>query len=355
MAQRNKSFCALFSKSAALLIILPPREDFSPAAAGAISLVVRRFALASPGTAVMGTPRAQTFPGIDYIPVRNGFEVWRALRRRRPAVVAVHQQPRLALALASLLPGSRVLLFLHNDPLTMRGLRSVWGRRLALSRLHRVVCVSDHLRRRFMTGLDGEGPAVLPNPLSLDELPPRAVTRAQTILFAGRMTRDKAPDVFIAACRLALPQLPGWSARMIGGDRFGPDSPETAYVATIRREAAASGIDFAGPQPHEAVLAAMAQAAITVVPSRWAEPFGLTALEAMASGSALITSGQGGLAEVAGEAARIVPVDDPAALAAAILDLARDPAVRDALAQAGLARAMQFDTRLIAARLAELR
>jgi len=335
-------------------ILLPPRENFSLESAGAISLVVRRFAGLAPTTFVMGTRRAQTFAGIPYVPVGGFLDIVRTLRRRRPDVMEVHQQPRLALALALLFRGRRVLLFIHNDPLAMRGLKTRWGRRLALRYLHRVVCVSTYLRARFMTGLDGEAPAVLANPLTLSELPATAGPRT-SILFVGRMTADKAPDIFVAACARALPDLPGWSARMIGGDRFGPDSPETAYVADIRARAAAAGIAFAGPRPHEDVLAAMAEAGIVVVPSRWAEPFGLTALEAMACGAALVTTGQGGIAEVAGDAALYVPPDDAAALAAALIALGRDPDKRAALSAAGLARAQQFDTGVIGQTLFALR
>ena len=79
----------------------------------------------------------------------------------------------------------------------------------------------------------------------------------------------------------------------------------------------------------------MARAAIVVVPSRWQEPFGLVALEALASGAALICADRGGLREVAGDAAVYVDPDDPAALAAAIRALAADAARRAALGQAG--------------------
>jgi glycosyltransferase involved in cell wall biosynthesis len=393
-------------------------------------MVVQRLAAATPGMVVVGSPCGKPFPGIEFLPVTGTVALLLRLRRLRPEVIEVHQQPRLAVALSFLFPRARIMLFLHNDPLTMRGLKSAFGRRLALARLHWIVCVSHYLAQRYMTGLaldpstpsslsltrrspsysnapekawmagsspamtktdspntvipakagiffsapekkdsrfrgnDGRGgndggsntgPAILPNPLTLADLPPRAATRQKTILFAGRIVRDKAPDVFVAACAIALPNLPGWTAAMIGGDRFGPASPETPYVTRIRAAAQAAGIGFAGARPHAEVLDAMAPAAIVAVPSRWAEPFGLTALEAIASGAALIAADAGGLPEVAGDAALYVPPDDAAALADAIIALARNPDRRAALAAAGLARAQNFDTPVIAAALAKLR
>ncbi len=330
-----------------IVIVLPHLEDFSPTAAGAISLVVQRICVALPGATVLGTPRAVTFPGIPYEGVKGAWDIIRAVRRLRPSVIEVHQRPRLALVLAYLFPAARVLLFLHNDPVQMRGLKTWLGRRWTAARLHRVVCVSQYLATRF-----GASAAVLPNPLTLSALPPRAAVREPTILYAGRITVDKGPDAFTAACAEALPHLPGWRAVMIGGDRFGPSSPETPFVARIRAAAAAAGIDFRGPRPHAEVLEAMAKAAIVVVPSRWAEPFGLTALEAMASGAALITTRQGGLPEVAGNAALYA---DPGNLAATLLHLAQNPTARAALAEAGVKRAAMFDTAVIAGRLEGLR
>jgi glycosyltransferase involved in cell wall biosynthesis len=99
----------------------------------------------------------------------------------------------------------------------------------------------------------------------------------------------------------------------------------------------------------------MTRAAIVVVPSRWAEPFGLVALEALASGAALICSPRGGLPEVAGDCAVYADPDKPGALTAALRNLAGDEPRRQALARAGQERARLFDVPVIADRLAGLR
>jgi glycosyltransferase involved in cell wall biosynthesis len=186
--------------------------------------------------------------------------------------------------------------------------------------------------------------AVLPNCLDLAAIPASPATREPVMLFAGRVVADKGADAFVAAGALALPRLPGWRAEMIGADRFGPDSPETDFLRALRPLAEAAGIRMHGYQPHDAVLAAMASAAIVVVPSRWPEPFGLTALEAMACGAALAYAPRGGLPEVAGDAGLAIDPDDPAALAEALVALAGDPARLAALGEAGRARARRFDT-----------
>jgi glycosyltransferase involved in cell wall biosynthesis len=348
-------------------MVLPASEGFAPDRAGAIALVVQRLAHAA-GACVIGRPEPAVFPGIDYRPAHGrppliyGMNVLRHLLAFQPASIEIHQQPCLAAMIARVMPRSRVFLFIHNDPLTMRGLKRATQRARMLTRLHRVICVSTYLAERFGTALPpgvrldpAHRPIALPNPLTLAELPPQAAPRSRTILFAGRIVEPKGIADFITACASALPHLPGWQATIIGGDRFGPNSAETPYVAAMRAAAKAAGIGFAGYRPHADVLAAMATAAIVVVPSRWPEPFGLTALEAMASGAALIATRTGGLPEVTGDAAILIEPGDAAGLAAAITALATDGHAREARAAAGIARASSFDTPVIAARLQTLR
>jgi glycosyltransferase involved in cell wall biosynthesis len=303
--------------------------------------------------------RAVTPGWLDWgnINLRHAAAVARALRPLRPALVEVHNRPEMALSLARRLPDARVCLFLHNDPQTMRAMRSPAERSVLLRRLARVVTVSDYLRRRLLDGVapPDRMPAILPNCIDLAALPPSPPERDRTILFVGRVVPEKAPDVFVAACAAALPQLPGWRAEIIGADRFRSDSPDTGFVRGVRAAAQAAGVALLGYRDHPETLAAMARAAILVMPSRWQEPFGLTALEAMASGAALVCSPRGGLPEVGGDAALYADPDDPHAVTAAILSLAADPGRLAVQAEAGRRRAHRFDLPDAAAMLHALR
>ena len=210
---------------------------------------------------------------------------------------------------------------------------------------------------RFADGLPAglTPPFALPNAIDLASIPPSPAIREPTILFVGRIVQEKAPDVFVAAAGQALRALPGWRAEMIGGNRFGAGHGDTPFIRTLRAQAEAAGVALLGYRTHEAVLEAMARAAIVVVPSRWQEPFGLTALEAMACGAALVCSPRGGLPEVGGEAALYADPDDAPAVAAAILALARDPARLAAAGAAGRQRAELFGLEPVGARLSALR
>ncbi|MCB8875424.1 glycosyltransferase family 4 protein [Acidisoma silvae] len=346
-------------------VILPPREGFGPQSAGAIALLQARLA-ASAGAGftvtIVGAPqKGAIFP----LPFRAAEERWsmsslfgggdaryaaavaRVLRGLSADLIEVHNRPDLARRLAARFPARRIALFLHNDPRAMRGAKTA-AARAALSRtLGAVVCVSRFLSDAWMEGSDSGVPVprILPNSLDLAALPPSpsSAERDRVILFAGRVVADKGADSFVRACAEALPQLPGWRAVMIGADRFRPDSPETSFTESLRAAADKAGIERLGYRDHVAVMAALSRAAIAVVPSRWQEPFGLAALEAMAAGAALVSSHRGGLAELALGASVAIDPDDVSGIAAALVGLARDPARLSALSQAGQARARAYD------------
>jgi UDP-glucose:(glucosyl)LPS alpha-1,2-glucosyltransferase len=351
-------------------ILLPPREGFGPGRTGAIGLIAHRLA-ATPDfrtTVIGGQQAGPTFAGTEFHTARPPFwlpgnintryaaGVAKLLRRLRPALIEVHNRPEVALALARRMPDARISLFLHNDPQSMRSARTPAERHTLLSRIAGIVTVSDYLRCRLLAGIAAPPtmPVVLPNCVDLSALPPPR-PRERVILFVGRVVPEKAPDAFVAACAIALPQLAGWRAEIIGADRSRADSPDTHFVRGVRDAARVAGVTLLGYRDHPEVLDALAGASIVVVPSRWQEPFGLTALEAMASGAALICSPRGGLPEVAGDTALYADPDDPAALANAILALARDEVRRDRLAAEGRLRARTFDLPPTLAALASLR
>ena len=85
----------------------------------------------------------------------------------------------------------------------------------------------------------------------------------------------------------------------------------------------------------------VAGARLLVYPSL-SEGFGFPPLEAMAAGVPVVASAAGSIPEVAGDAARLVPAGNPAALARGIRAVATDDALRARLVTAGRARAARF-------------
>jgi glycosyltransferase involved in cell wall biosynthesis len=100
-------------------------------------------------------------------------------------------------------------------------------------------------------------------------------------------------------------------------------------------------VHFTGYVPQDDLPALYNAARVFVFPSLH-EGFGLPALEAMACGTPVATSGRSSLPEVVGKAALLVDPTDPGAIAAAIARVLDEPALEGLLRQAGPERAAAF-------------
>jgi mannosyltransferase len=158
----------------------------------------------------------------------------------------------------------------------------------------------------------------------------------------GRVRAQKGGDVFVdAMCRL-LPRYPDFTAVMIGA--ITPE--QTAFAADLRKR-----IDTAGLQSRIVITGELE---IEEVP-RWYqrltiyaftsrnEGFGLTLIEAMSSGAALVAS-RAGAAELVvedGVTGVLTPTGDVDALVAALEPLMRDPASAADMGERGRARVLE--------------
>lgn len=177
----------------------------------------------------------------------------------------------------------------------------------------------------------------------------------------GRVREQKGTDVFVAALCELLPRHPGWTGVVVGA----VTPQHEAFAAGLRRQVAAAGLEgrvvFAGEQPEESLPGWFGALTVYAFCSR-IEGFGLTLLEAMASGNAVVAARAGAAEQLIrdGENGRLVPPGNVAALVAALEPLLADPAQAAALgararADAEQAHSLEREAEAIAAFLARVR
>ncbi len=158
---------------------------------------------------------------------------------------------------------------------------------------------------------------------------------AQLIVCVGRLSEQKGQDIAVRALALLTDRTA--RLRFVGG--------ESSHGARTRLERIATSlgvtdrIEWRGPVGDTAPEYRAAD--VVIAPSRW-EGMSLALLEAMSSGTAIVATDVSG-AEAAGDAAVIVPPEDPKALAGGIESLLRDPERRRELGHAARERSRSFD------------
>ncbi|MGH7354923.1 MAG: glycosyltransferase family 4 protein [Candidatus Rokuibacteriota bacterium] len=161
---------------------------------------------------------------------------------------------------------------------------------------------------------------------------------AFVIAALGRFVRIKGFDLLVAAWPRVVEALPQARLLLIG------DGPERVTLEAQARDlGVAERLRVTGATPDVAGWLAAADA--LAAPSR-NEGMGRALVEAMALGLPVIGAAVGGIPSVVddGRSGRLVPPEDPKALAAAVIELGRDPALRARLGEGAVARAESFST-----------
>lgn len=165
------------------------------------------------------------------------------------------------------------------------------------------------------------------------------------IVYIGRLTKEKGILQLIQAIK-QINDIPNLRLMIIGASAYRKDMRPTPFIKQLELESTPirDRVIFTGFIDYEQIPSYLKTANVSVIPSMWDEPFGLTVVEAMAAGLPLITTRSGGIPEICEGVATIVDranvIDN---LAKAILDLYQHSEKREQMAAASLQRSKLFD------------
>jgi glycosyltransferase involved in cell wall biosynthesis len=167
--------------------------------------------------------------------------------------------------------------------------------------------------------------------LDLFPAPPRPPRKILRVAYVGQLIPEKGVATLLAAdAQLRAAGVTGYELLVAGK---GPQEAELKALAH-------PSVQFLGHVDD--VPALFGSADIVVVPSVWAEAFGLVVAEAMACGAAVLVSDAGALPEVVGGAGVVFRADDADDLAAKLRALLADSETRTRLGAAGRHRAFNY-------------
>ena len=283
-----------------IAILLPYKEKFNINKAGAASIWVKDYLLSSKlnfKTRVYGNleksdkPLLKNFKNInlDNVFIKKNIsyteKFYIECLNNNFNIIEIHNRPESLLYLIKKKVKGKIIFIFHNNPKEMRSSKSIKDRLFIAENTDQIYFVSNWVKKKFFEGLpysyrnncETLYPAIKP----LKKFP----KKQKIIIFSGKLNSSKGFDLFGKAVLKILDKFPKWRAVAIGNE------PREKFSFKHKNFKILDWIK------HDKILNYYSKSSISIVPSRWLEPFGRTSMESAAYGCATITTKNGGLPE----------------------------------------------------------
>ena len=283
-----------------IAILLPYKEKYNLDKAGAASIWVKDYLSISKlknQTLIFGNldkkdkPLTKNFVNIDLTKtyIRKNIQYTKHLYdyhlKNKFNIIEIHNRPESLLYLIKKKISAKLIFMFHNNPQDMRSSKSINDRIFIAENTDQIYFVSRWVKDKFFEGLPFNHrnnceilyPAIKP----LKKFP----KKDNLIIFSGKLNSSKGFDLYGKAVIKILDKYKSWNAIAIGNEpreKFNFNHKNFKILDWVK---------------HDDILDYYKKASISVVPSRWLEPFGRTAMESAAYGCATITTRNGGLPE----------------------------------------------------------
>ena len=289
-------------------ILLPYKENFTPNYAGAVSLFLNdtiKLSKYKKNIQVYGNTSFKkkllpNYTNLNFSKIffRSSSKVYVKKfldieKIKKSNLIEIHNRPDYIGSIYDI--NNNIVLYFHNNPLEMKSSNTVRERIDIFNKTKKIIFNSNWTLNKFMKGLNKKY-----NTDKLEVINQSTIkkiinfkNKKKIILFVGRLNASKGYDLFGKAIISVLNNNPDWKAIVIG------DEPRENHIFEHKN------LKILGFQKYNVVTKWFVKSDISVVCSRWDEPFGRTALEASSAGCAVIITDKGGLSEASPKAMKI--------------------------------------------------
>ena len=300
-----------------IAIILPYKENYSNFGAGAVSLWVKDFlkytkfkkSITIFGQSISKKRKfSKNFCNIK-INDHNFLEsntkkycekILSVMNNKKFDIIEIHNRPNVVNYFYNK-TNSKIILYLHNDPHTMKGSKTSFERNELLNKCDKIIFISKWVKNKFfeqIKNINENKTDIVYH--SINPLKKNNLNKKKQIVFVGKLNKSKGYDLFCKSMIDVLNKFPDWKAITAGDEKRFIKYPIHKKQYNL------------GLLTNDNILKVFEESEIAVIPSKWEEPFGRTALEATSRGCATIISNRGGLPETSDEVLIIKNLDHDA-------------------------------------------
>ena len=226
-------------------ILLPYKEKFDEKKASSVSITVKNNLMHTKflnGIKVYGQNVEKplfkdNFVGLNYsifsLKSKNTFLLHKMLmmiskNNSKKQLIEMHNRPYLINQIRKY-NDFPISLFFHNDPLTMKGSKSIRERQNILEKCAAIFCVSEYIKQQFMKGISSEKQKVHVLYNGVNRKISHFPEKKKEILFVGRLVSEKGVDLYVEVVKSIASNYPDWNFGIIGSLKLGDQNKTNLY------------------------------------------------------------------------------------------------------------------------------
>ena len=296
-------------------ILLPLKENYSESKAGAVSIFVKDITNVSAfkkNIKIFGSTDSKNYLSKNYININTTNAFFQSSNKnyvkkfllnkefKGTNILEIHNRPSYVKLIRKKYD-NQIFFYFHNDPLKMDGSKTLAERKFLQSSVDKIFFNSKWSKNQFYTDFNSHDIDKNKSIICFQSINKTKINfskKENIISFIGKLNKAKGYDIFGNAILKILDNYKTWKAVVIG------DEPREKISFSHKN------LKILGFKSNKFILNFLKKVSISVVPSRWEEPFGRASLEAASRGSCVIISNKGGLTETSKSAVILKKINE---------------------------------------------